>query len=339
MDTSRAPSRLRFVTGTTAAFASIGIVRGPAKAAQFEFKCGSNYAASHPSSILLGQMWAAIEKESGGRIHTQFFPNSQLGGDAAMFTQTRVGAIQFDLITPGNLATVVPSADISNLGFAFKDVDEAVRVHDGPLGSYIRQEAASKGLYVLKFIWDVGMSQICSNTHPIKVPDDLHNFRIRVSESKILIGLYKSLGASPTPMSFNEIYTALQTRIIDGAGGPLGLLEASRFQEVTKYMSIMNSNLGGNWLIANGDVWKSLPSDLQEIIERNNTKYALFERSATKSDNLAAGTRLTKGGTIINTVVQAPFRARLHSYYQEWSAFFGPTEWSLLENAVGRKLT
>jgi TRAP-type transport system periplasmic protein len=332
------PTRRALVAGGAAAFSSIALIKAPAKAAQFEFKTATNLAVDHPSTVRLAQMWAAIERESGGRIQIQFFPNSLLGSEVAMFTQLRLGAIQFFLISPGNFATVVPAAEISFLGFAYKDADEALRVMDGSLGAYVRQEAAAKGLYVFKNMWDSGMFQITSSSHPIRNADDMHGFKIRVTEGKITIDLFKTLEASPVPLSYAEIYTSLQTKIVDGVATPLVTIEAARWYEVQKYVSLTNHAWSGLWLIANGSAWNGLPSDLQAIVERNHAKYANLERADTKAKNKAAIEQILHQGLLINTVDQSVFRARLRPYYEYWANAFGPKEWGLMQTSLGHNL-
>ena len=231
-------------------------MRLPARAAQFDFKCGSQLPLEHPSSVRLTQMWAAIERESGGRLRTQFIPNSALGNDPAMLSQLRLGALQFLNTSPGNLGEVVGVADISNLGFAFKNLTEAARVMEGPLGAYLRDEAEAKGIHVFPPFWGSGMFQIGSNTHPIRTPEDLRNFKLKVV-GKISFDLFKTLGASPTPISIVELYSALQTKLVDGEAAPLGTIEASRLFEVNKYVSLTGHAYSGLWLLANPSVWAS----------------------------------------------------------------------------------
>jgi TRAP-type transport system periplasmic protein len=332
-------SRQGFITGSSAALATIGIVRGTAKAAQFEFTCGSGYSATHPSSIRLTQMFSAIERQSGGRIHTQFFPNSQLGGDAAMLTQLRAGAMTFYIVTPGNLAPVIPAVDITNLGMVFSDVDQACRVHDGPLGAYIVDEMGAKGIHAMRTMWDVGMAQVCSGTRPIATVADAAGFKMRLSASKMLIGLFESLGASPVVLSLNEVYTAMQTHLIDGCPGPLGLFLDLHYYEVAKYVSLLSFSFGGLWLVMNQDSWKRLPADLQNILERNNHTYALLDRNDGKIFNAVARDQLRAKGLIFNEVDQRPFRARLQSFYGQFSKSFSSKEWGLLEAGLGQKLT
>jgi TRAP-type transport system periplasmic protein len=320
-----------------AGLATVAIVRAPAKAAQFEFKCGSQLPLEHPSSVRLTQMWAAIERESGGRLRTQFFPNSLLGSDQAMLSQVREGALQFLSTSPGALAGVVTIAGISDLGYAFKDQAEAVRVMDGPLGGYLRDDAATKGLHVFRTIWGSGMKEIGSNSHPIRTPEDLRGFKIK-AVGMIAIDLFKELGASPNPLSLAETYTGLQTRLIDGEDGPLVIIETARFYEVIKYASLTDHAYSALWVMANADVWKSLPPDLQEIVERNNAKYAKLEWRDTDLVAMSVSDKLQRQGVTINRVDQAPFRTRLRGYYQAWATRFGPRAWGLLESSLGHRL-
>src|SRR5262249_34991784 len=152
----------------------------------------------------------------------------------------RLGVTQFYLIGAGQLAEVVPAANIGYLGFAYKDADEGLRVTDGPLGAYIRRETSAKGMYALRSIWDNGMYQIASSSKAIRTPDDLRGFKVRVSESKILVDLFTTLGANVTPLSSNEVYTTLQTKLVDATASAPGVIEAHRWFEVVKYLSMTN---------------------------------------------------------------------------------------------------
>jgi TRAP-type transport system periplasmic protein len=330
--------RRNFMVGSVCALATVGFINAPSLAAQFEFKCSANNALDHPITIRLTQMWKAIQEESGGRVHVQFFPNSQLGSDPATFAQLRLGAIQFSSATAALLSGVVPGADISFLGFAFKDPDEGLRVMNGSLGAYVRQEAEVRGIHVLRTSWDTGMIEISSGTHPIQTPDDMHAFKLRVVESRATVDLFKDLGAIPTPLSVNQIYTSLQSKLIDGCATTVVTFEASRWYEVQKYMSLTNHSWGQVLLIANGDAWKSLPSDLQELIERNHTKYAELEQRDAKISYTALIDKLTRQGITFNKVDQGPFRERLQSYYEFWAREYGARAWDLLERSLGHKL-
>ena len=267
------------------------------------------------------------------------FPNGQLGGDPSALSQLRLGAIQFYLTNPGSLANLVPAASIGFLGFAFKDDDEGLRVMDGPVGEYLQSEFAAKGLQAFMPCWTNGMNQTGSSSHPIRTADDMKGFKIRVPAIKIFFDLFKELGASPVALDLNELYTGLQTRIVDGEALPLTTIETSRLYEVNKYISLTNQLWSSLWVIANGDVWKALPRDLRTIVEHNNTKYGLLQRRDIRLLGSSIADKLTRQGIVVNRVDQASFRSRLSNYYQYWSGVFGTAEWNLLEQALGRRIT
>jgi TRAP-type transport system periplasmic protein len=250
----------------------------------------------------------------------------------------RVGAIAFGLISAATISSIVPIVDVGNLGFAFRDEAEALRVMDGPLGAYLRTEIATKGVYPFSTVWNSGMFAIGANPHAIRVPDDLHGLKIRVSDSRITADFFKELGASPTPLPMPQVYSALQTKLIDGEAAPIGTIATSRLFEVNKYISQTNHGWSHIMLLANPDVIKSLPPDIAAIIERNARKYALLERRDTQLLNASVAEKLVRQGVLFNRVDQAPFRNRLGTYYGSWAVTFGPTVWGLLERSVGRKL-
>ena len=330
-------SRRRFTIGSAAAVAFEGLSITRTVAAQFEFRCGSSLPPDNPSSVRLTQMWEAIERESGGRIHTKFFPGSQLGGETGMIEQLRLGALHY-MVQDGNLPTLVPAANLIFVGFAFKDADEALRAMDGPLGTFIGDEIANKGIHALRTVGSQGMNQICSNTHQIRTPDDLHGFKIRVPQAKIFLDLFRELGASPISLDSTELYSALQTKLLDGEALPSIAIENFRHFEVSKYISLTNHTASVLWLLANHDAFHRLPPDLQALVERNNTKYALLQRRDFKLVNASVENKLARQGITFNAVDQTPFRARLGGYYASWASTFGPAAWRLLQHSTGGRI-
>ena len=201
------------------------------------------------------------------------------------------------------------------------------------------KEILAKGLYGLNPIWDLGMIELGSS-RPIRTPDDIHGFKVRAAQSKITIDMFRKLGADPVPISPVNIYASLQTKIIDGESSPLIQIEASKFSEINKYISITHHQWAYVCLYVNPESWKRLPPDLQGIVERNNRRYAKVQRQANNVDIATVMNNLRRQGLTINQVDQAPFRDQLRStsYYKDWSDTFGSKEWSLFERSLGHKL-
>ncbi len=330
------PTRASFLASTAAIFASIAVVRAPARAAQFSFRTGTNQAPNHPLSVAMRDMCDAIKTQTAGRLDIAMFPNNQLGGDTAMLTQLRSGALQMMTLDGGILSGVVPAAAIQSVGFAYKSSQEALAAFDGPLGTNVRGEIESKGMHCFDNIWENGLRQITSSTKPIDKTADLSNFKIRTPPAKISLDLFKELGASPTPINFSELYTALQTHVVDGQENPPANIMTGRFYEVQKYLSMTGHQWSGYWLLMNSDAWKSLPADIQTIVTKNAGIAAQKQRTAVIAANIALVATLKGKGMAVNEADRTGMRAQLGGFYKRWKGEFGDTLWSLLESATGK---
>ncbi|GAC1393192.1 MAG: hypothetical protein NVSMB31_12320 [Vulcanimicrobiaceae bacterium] len=134
------------------------------------------------------------------------------------------------------------------------------------------------------------------------------------------------------------MYTAQQTRIVDGCNLPLIAFTAWHMYEVSKFLSLTSHSWSGVMLIANGEAWNQLAPDIQAQLDRANTKYARLERSDAKKLAQSLAARLSRLGITINSTDQAPFKKMLGSYYQYWAGVFGPTAWKALETSLRRTL-
>jgi tripartite ATP-independent transporter DctP family solute receptor len=307
-------------------------------AEDFVYKYGNNLPATHPLNVRAQEAADKMKAASNGALQLSIFPNNQLGGDTDMLSQVRSGALDF--FTPSSLviATLVPSAPINAVGFAFANYDQVWAAMDGELGAYIREAISKVGLYALEKVWDNGFREITTGSRPINEPADLKGLKIRVPVSPLGISLFQHLSASPTSLQFSEVYTALQTHIVDAEENPLTIVQAARLYEVQKYASITNHMWDGFWFIANGKSWSTLPPDLQKIAAKSLNDAGMAQRADLKalSDSVVAD--LQSKGMVFNTPDPAPFRATLASagFYSEWKPKLGADAWGLLEKYVGK---
>lgn len=331
-------SRKTFVAAASV-YSTIGIVRAPARAAQFQMKIGHNLPVDHPVNVRSVQMWNAVRAETGGRLDVKIFPDNQLGGDSAMLSQIRSGALQFLFAGSGPLSSLVSLCAIEETPFVWRTNADALRAMDGDLGDYVRKELQSKtGLVSMRNEWLLGFRQITTSTHPVRTADDLNGLKIRVSASRIILDTFKSLGASPVPLNFAESYTAMQTHVVDAQEGPYSTIELGRIYEVQKFLSISNHIWGSYFLLANGDVWKSLPADIQASVERNAAKYALLQRRDEVLLDASLAGKLKRQGLVFNDCDLGSFRAKLASsdFYERWKSEFGQAGWGLMERYSGK---
>jgi tripartite ATP-independent transporter DctP family solute receptor len=334
-------SRRKFLitTATTTAASLAPPWMETASAAEFAYKVGTDLPGTHPLNIRLQEAANAIKKETDGRMEIRVFPNNQLGGDPAMFTQLRNGALEFFTLSGANvLSSLVPKTAISGVGFAFKNYEQLYQVMDGDLGKLLRSHITNAGLVVMDKVWDNGFRQITTHTKAIVRPDDLKGFKIRVPIGKLWISLFETLGAAPSGISFNEVYSALQTKVVDGQENALAVTSVSKLYEVQKYCSLSNHMWDGFWMLGNKPAWDRLPTKIQEIVSRNFNTFALKERKDVADLNAMLRKTLEDKGMIFNTVDPEPFREKLrkNGFYAGWKREFGDEEWDLLEKVTGK---
>jgi tripartite ATP-independent transporter DctP family solute receptor len=311
---------------------------GKARAAEFTYKYANNLPLTHPLNIRAQEAAGKIKDETGGRFELQIFPSSQLGSDTDTLGQIRSGAVDFFTLSGLILSTYVPAASINGIGFAFKDYDTVWKTMDGTLGEFVRTEIAKSGSIVaFANMWDNGFRHTTSSSKPITTPDDLVNFKIRVPPSPLWTSMYKAFGAAPTSINFNEVYSALQSKVVDGQENPLAIVETAKLYEVQQFCSLTNHMWDGFWFLANRANWEALPEGIRNVVTKYINEAALAQRTDVAKLTEGLQTTLAGRGMKFNVVDPAPFRNKLKSagFYTEWKGKFGDAAWATLESSVG----
>jgi tripartite ATP-independent transporter DctP family solute receptor len=337
MTTRCKPTRRALLAGA-AAFPLLTMLKWPASAAEFELKYATGQDPSHPVNLRAQEALTRIREATSGRVSIKLFPANQLGSDTDLLTQVRNGSIEFFNLSSLILATLVPISGITSVGFAFKNYDEVWGAMDGQLGGHIRSEIAKTPIFTVSKIWDNGFRHVTSSTREIRGPADLKGFKLRVPPAPPLTSLFKALDASPTPINFNEVYTSLQTKVVEGQENPLAIIATARLYEVQKTCSLTAHVWDGYWVLGNKRAFAKLPTDIQALITRELDKSAGDQRAdiAKLSDTLKADLK-AKGITFVD-VQQDDFRKALAStnFYAEWKQKYGPTAWDLMEKVSGK---
>ena len=330
-------SRRSFLTAAT--IGSVTILTRAQRAAEFRFAQYHNQIADSPLHRRLTDMWEAVRKESGGRVETQIFPenNKNPGSDPAVLKLLVSGEVQFFTLMGGILGNVVPAANIQQVPFAFRSADQAHKALDGPLGAYLREEMAAKGIVSFPVgAFDNGMRQIGGRTRPVRVPADLAGLKVRVPDGKMFDDMVRALGAEPVTVNSSGIYGALKAGTVDAQENPLAYMDFFKHYEVMKYISMTNHMWSGFNMLANQAAWNKIPADIRTSIERNVTRAVRLQREDQQKANAAARPSIAGHGLAFNEVEQAPFRAKMAGVYAEWKKMLGSKAWSLLETETGR---
>lgn len=329
--------RRTFLTSTAAGMMSFGIITRRADAAEFVYKFANNQPETHPTNVAAKKAAERIREQSDGRLEIQIFPNNQLGGDTDMLSQVRSGALEFYMLSPLRLANIIPTAGISGLGFIFPDYDAVWKAMDGELGAFIRAQMPKAQLVAMPKIWDNGFRHVTTSKRPINNAADLKNLKIRVPTTQIWISLFKALGTAPTGIDFAELYSALQTKIVDGQENPLSIVHFGKLYEVQKYCSYTSHMWDGFWFVASKKQWDRLPANLQAIVGRNVDIAADEQRVEIRRLNESLQGDLKKQGMVFNDVDIASLQTAIADagYYKEWKGKFGAEAWGLLQKYSG----
>jgi len=328
----------RAVLATGIAVPLAGILRHPVSAAEFEYKLATGQDPMHPVNARAQEALNRIREATGGRLDIKLFPANQLGSDTDLLAQVRNGSVEFINLSTSILATFVPVAGILNTGFAFKNYDSVWKAADGDLGAYIRAQIAKTPIMTVSRPFDNGFRHITSSTRDIKTPDDLKGFKIRVPPAPMLTSLFKALEAAPAPINFNELYSALQTKVVEGQENPLAIIATTRIYEVQKSCSLVGHVWDGYWLLGNKRAFESLPKDLQETVAREFDRSVVDQRADVAKLSVSLREDLSAKGMKFFDVDREPFRQALAktTFYRDWKAKYGGEAWSHLEKFAGQ---
>src|SRR4051812_15374908 len=329
----------RSVLSALASASAASVIGAPmvARAAEIELRYGNNLPLTHPLNIRAQQAADQVKDKTSGRVEIKIFPNNQLGGDTDMLSQVRNGGITF--FTPSALviATLVPVAAINAVGFAFADYDQVWKAMDGALGAHVRAAISKVNLFAFEKIWDNGFRQMTTSGKPIEVAKDMASLKIRVPVSPLSLSMFKALDSAPTSLQFSEVYTSLQTKVVDAQENPLPIIQVAKLYEVQKHCALSNHIWDGFWFIANGRAWNGLPEDVKKIVNDAINEAGMKQRDDIKALNATVQADLQQKGLAFNKTNPDSFRAKLRDagFYKEWKERFGADAWGLLEGAVG----
>jgi len=331
-------NRRTFTFGTTAAFAlAAGLHPARAQGRTFKMRLGTPFLISHPGAARVAEACERIKAETNGTVDITVFPGNQLGGESDMQSQLRAGALDFMTTSGVLLQTLVPTAGLNGIPFAFKNYDSVWPAMDGELGAFIRAGIDKVGLYTFPKTLDNGFRNITTSNKAIETAADLKGLKIRVPVTPLWVSAFKALGASPTTMNLTELYSALQTKVVDGQENPLVQIDTYRLFEVQKFCSLTGHVWDGNWIIGNAKKWASLPADAQQVVSRAFDEASVKQREDTFKQNAELQKSLATKGLTFNQPEQQSFRDALQKagFYAEWKKKYGEEAWAKLTQAAG----
>ncbi|MCP3967958.1 MAG: TRAP transporter substrate-binding protein [Lentisphaerae bacterium] len=241
------------------------------------FKLAHSLDPAHPVSKSLVYMADQLKQISGGTMTIDIYPGCVLGGETEMTEQLQNGIIDMMKSSGAAMEVFIPEMKVFGLPYIFRNRDHFWTVLDGPIGSELLTKGESKHIYGICY-FDAGSRNFYTRNQPVNSPKDLIGQKIRVQNSRMAISLVELLGASPTPISFGELYSALQQGIVDGAENNLPSFYSNKHYEVCKYFSFDGHTMIPDLLIINLKVWKKLSSQQQKWLHEAAMRASKYER-------------------------------------------------------------
>ncbi len=224
-----------------------------------------------------------VHELSNGRIVVEVFPSAQLVDDDKVFQELKRDNIQMAVPSFSKFTPLVKEFNLWDIPFLFRDIEHLHKVADGEVGEMLRKKIAEKGFIALDY-WDAGFKQFSTNKKPIILPEDAQGQKMRIMTSKVIEEQTKAIGANPQVLNFGEVYSALQTGVVDAAENPLSNLYNSKFYEVQNSVTISNHGWLGYLVVVSEKFWNELPEDLKNVFQEALTEATAFEREEAQKD-------------------------------------------------------
>jgi tripartite ATP-independent transporter DctP family solute receptor len=236
-----------------------------------------------------------VEKETNGAIKVQVFSDGVLGGDRQTLEGLQMGTIHGTSVSTGPIAAFAPRFDAFDLPFLFKDKPTAFKVVDGPIGEEVLKDLEKVGMVGLCY-WENGFRHLTNNKREVKTIDDIKGLKIRTLESKVHVETWKLLGANPTPMSFSQLYSALEQGVVDGQENPYGNVTANKFNEVQKYLTNTGHVYNASPFLISKKFWDTLNDKEKAIMKKAALEARDYQRQLNeKEDQDSAAALKAKG--------------------------------------------
>jgi TRAP-type transport system periplasmic protein len=319
---------LWFGIGVTAMAVVAMVVPSAQAGAKTVIKIATGVAPDHPENVGARKIKELVEKKAGDRLEVQVFTDGQLGDQRTMVENMRNGVLEITWVTVGFFGSYEPILNVIESGYLFRDSQHSYKVFDGPMGNEVRALVERHGVKLLGF-YEAGLRHITNNVRPIKTPADLKGLKIRTPQAKYHLNTLKYMGANPVAMSFGELYTAMQQKVVDGQENPLSNIYTAKFYEVNKHLSLTGHLHLTHMVMYSAKLWDKLPPDLQQVVRDSVIESQDTQRKKVRDDDERLLNEVKAKGMLVNDADRDAFRTSVLPLREEAVKEFGPKakEW------------
>lgn len=310
------PTR-RHALALAAALAALPLAGAPLAAQEVVLRSADIHPDGYPTVEAVKYFGAIVAEKTGGRIKVEVFPSGQLGQEKDTIEQTRFGVIDMNRINMAPFNNLIPETGILGLPFLFQSEDHMHKVVDGPIGAEIAKAFEPHGLVLIAY-FDSGARSMYNSKHPINTVEDMKGMKIRVQQSDLFIALIAALGANATPMPFGELYSALQTGVVDGAENNFPSYDSVKHYEVAKFYSLTQHSMSPEAFVISKTAWDKLSPEDQKILREAGVEATAKMRELWAAREAASRQKVVEAGAVINEVDKGPFIEAMGPVYEKF---------------------
>jgi TRAP-type transport system periplasmic protein len=289
---------------------------------QVVLKLGHAVAPEHPYHLGAVRYSELVAQRTKNKVKIDVYPSTQLGNERDMVEGLQLGTIDLVVTSTGPLGGFVPRIFVVDLPFLFRDREHAYKVLDGSIGRELLDAFSAKGISGLAF-WENGFRQMTNSVRPIEKPEDLKGIKIRTMENKVHLSAFRAFGASPTPMAWSEVYTALQQKTIDAQENPIAIIYFQKIYEVQKYLTLTGHFYSPAPLLMSLKAFNNLPKNIQKIMLDTAMDCATYERNLLRDNEAKQLAEIKAKGMLVTLPNKKPFQAAAAPVYKEFESQFG----------------
>ncbi|WP_134703021.1 TRAP transporter substrate-binding protein [Ammoniphilus sp. YIM 78166] len=264
-------------------------------------KAGIVLQQDHSTGKGLKKFAELVEQKSGGLMKVQPFYSGQLGDEKKMIEAAQAGMQEVAITTTPPLRANIKEFGIFDLPFVFSNVDEGAAVLDGPVGQKLIDKLPDQNLVGLAY-WENGMRSLTNSKHPVASVKDFQGLKIRTQQNEIHLGAFKALGSNPIPMPYTEVFTAMESKTIDGAENALPVFESDKYNEVQEYLSLTEHLYSSFIVLVSKKFWDQLSPEEQKIMEEAAAEARDFQRETNRADVNQSLDNLKAAGMKVNEI-------------------------------------
>lgn len=272
--------------------------------AQFQersLRLGAATPKDHPMMQGVATMTQCTAAKTGGKMKIQGFSDGVLGNDAQMVAAARTGTLDLVNSSSSPLAGITPELGVLDLPFLLNNAKEADALFDGKVGDWFNAKMPAVGLVNLTW-WENGFRHSTNSKRPITKLEDFNGIKMRVMQNKIYIDSFNALGANAVPLAFTEVYSALETKAVDGQENPYLNIQNMKFYEVQKYLTLTKHSYSTNMLLASKRVWDTLSPQEQAVLKECAVQSRDAVRKANRDKEDASLAYLKTQGMQVNEI-------------------------------------